>query len=338
MPLSKTSEGLICDIRAEAAGIFPHRTVLSVEPMPGGGSERQFFRVTFDDHSTLVAVCFGNERPENAIYGRVAQFLRNANVPVPQLFSESSERLWLEDLGGTDLWSLRERPWQERSKPCKDALAAVAQLHRISESTLEKSQLPPNPVFDERLYLWEQNYFFEHALGGVFHMPQKETDALAASLPLGEIASRLATLPRVCVHRDFQSQNVMIHNERAVLIDFQGLRPGLGAYDLASFLYDPYVSFTEDERNELLEHYLQCGGQTYSEQPYSEVLDLCAMQRLMQALGAYGNLGLRHGKTRFLEYVAPAANRLAGIARRIPGMEPLASLLRELPPPNLPTH
>ena len=63
--------------------------------------------------------------------------------------------------------------------------------------------------------------------------------------------------PRVLVHRDFQSQNIIIRNSYAYLIDFQGMRPGLAEYDLASLLYDPYVDLPEVERSELAGYYRQ---------------------------------------------------------------------------------
>ena len=61
--------------------------------------------------------------------------------------------------------------------------------------------------------------------------------------------------PRCFVHRDFQSQNIVIKDGAACFIDFQGMRPGLPQYDLASLLYDPYVCLPASERADLLEHY-----------------------------------------------------------------------------------
>ena len=42
---------------------------------------------------------------------------------------------------------------------------------------------------------------------------------------------------------------------------------------------------------------------------------MCACQRLMQALGAYGKLGVVDGKTAFLRHIAPAIANLRGIVR-----------------------
>ena len=57
------------------------------------------------------------------------------------------------------------------------------------------------------------------------------------------------------IHRDFQSQNIMIKNDQPVFIDFQGMSTGNLFYDLGSLICDPYVTFNSDERNELIAFY-----------------------------------------------------------------------------------
>ena len=54
------------------------------------------------------------------------------------------------------------------------------------------------------------------------------------------------------------------------------------------------------------------------------------MQRLMQALGAYGFLGLVRGHEHFLQYVPIAVRSLRGIVATIDDLNPLASLLADL--------
>ena len=149
---------------------------------------------------------------------------------------------------------------------------------------------------------------------------------------LQEIAERLASLPRVLVHRDFQSQNIIIRNGHAYLIDFQGMRPGLSKYDLASLLYDPYVDLSGGEREELFESYRAmrerngCPLRTDDE----EIFRLCAMQRLMQALGAYAFLGLVRENKAFLSHIPAALASLRAILAEIDGAEPLRDKLERL--------
>jgi aminoglycoside/choline kinase family phosphotransferase len=149
---------------------------------------------------------------------------------------------------------------------------------------------------------------------------------------LRKLAERLARLPRVLVHRDFQSQNIIIRNGQAYLIDFQGMRSGLAEYDLASLLYDPYVDLTEAERAELIaycrEQQMNKGMAINGE--FDSKLRFCAMQRLMQALGAYGFLGLVKGDKHFLKHVPAAMKSLHSVVAEIAGLEKLERLLTEL--------
>src|SRR6266849_4697246 len=139
--------------------------------------------------------------------------------------------------------------------------------------------------FNAALYLWEQNYFLENCLRRYFKIDNVKLAALATLPALNEIAEQLARLPRVLVHRDFQSQNILLRNGQAYLIDFQGMRPGLAEYDLASLLYDPYVKLSDAERAELIVYYrdrqLESGSTVDGDFDFK--LRLCAMQRLMQA-------------------------------------------------------
>jgi aminoglycoside/choline kinase family phosphotransferase len=104
------------------------------------------------------------------------------------------------------------------------------------------------------------------------------------------------------------------------------MRPGLAQYDLASLLYDPYVDLTCAERSELLQHY--CSGTPTAD--FLKTLRLCAMQRLMQALGAYGFLGLVKGHEQFLQHIPKAMSSLREVLGEIDGLEVFKNLLSEL--------
>jgi aminoglycoside/choline kinase family phosphotransferase len=131
------------------------------------------------------------------------------------------------------------------------------------------------------------------------------------------------------VHRDFQSQNIIVRNGLAYLIDFQGMRPGLAEYDLASLLFDPYVDLAEAERAELIDYYLrhQKEDGVSSAAQIETVLPLCAIQRLMQALGAYGFLGLVKQHTAFLNHIPAATRSLRMLVSGRPGLEELDQTL-----------
>lgn len=282
----------------------------------------------------MIIVRYSGHREENKHYVDIAQFLAASGVNVPRIYLHDPAEglIFMEDLGELDLWHWRDEPWSVRRPLYQAALDQIARLHINATQRFPGSGIQLENEFAEQLYLWEQNYFFEHCLGKFFSLPQGQLQSLQATPGLESVASRLAGLPRVLIHRDFQSQNILTIQGQAWLIDFQGMRPGLAEYDLASLLYDPYVSLSPAERGELAEYYRQRAAATGAVvfEDSQEILNLCAMQRLMQALGAYGFLGMEKQRREFLKHIPVAAKSLCGVLESVEGMQPLGQLLASL--------
>jgi aminoglycoside/choline kinase family phosphotransferase len=294
---------------AELGGFSP----ISLQPIEKGGSSRYFFRVSSPERSVILVQDLG-EKEENRHYASLAEFLSSHGVPVPRVLARSDGEglLWLEDLGEQDLWATRNESWEIRRPLYESVLRGISVLHRIPSHATDVEGLHLQLAFDERLYCWEQEYFIEHCLGELFDVAATKRSALLSSEAMKGLASDLALLPRQLVHRDFQSQNILIRNGEAVFIDFQGIRPGLPQYDLASLLCDPYVEISGEERDSLLMYYceLQAEAGTDVGEDFERVFWQCAVQRLMQALGAYGFLSIHRGKPAFRAHVTPALIRL----------------------------
>ena len=331
-PTSKTSDLLLRQTRIH----FPRleEAKVRITPIEKGGSDRKFYRVRCSPEQTIILVKYNLEREENRHYVEIAEFLDAHKIRAPKIyFHDPAEGLiWIEDLGKSDLWSSRGESWLVRRAFYESALGEIVKLHCLpaeARGTIQKN-LPAE--FDAALYRWEQNYFFENCLGRFFGVEARELADLAALPSLGQIAEELAERPRVLVHRDFQSQNIIIRNGQAHLIDFQGMRPGLAEYDLASLLFDPYVTFTRAECDELLADYeakRSAAGQPLP--PDSRTtFRRCGIQRLMQALGAYGFLGLVKGNKTFLDHIPAAMQSLRGLASEIPELEKLSVVLERV--------
>ncbi|MGB8354248.1 MAG: phosphotransferase [Chthoniobacteraceae bacterium] len=311
---------------------FPEccRDRVEISPLEKGGSDRKFYRISMGDENPVILVKYSSQKEENRHYVSIAQFLGKTGVNVPRIYfhDETEGLIWMEDLGEVDLWEHREEPWSQLSLLYRSALDQARLLHTRAHVSPGRSSLQLQKEFNAELYLWEQNYFFENCLGRWFKVDQAIIDSHQHG-SLENITTELASLPRVLLHRDFQSQNIMIKNGDAFLIDFQGLRPGLAQYDLASLIYDPYVTLTEPQRKELLDYYI---GKSIDEGVavdvnFHRVFDLCAVQRLMQALGAYGYLGLVMSRETFLGHIPPALKSLKLVVSRVPELQGLGVLL-----------
>lgn len=278
---------------------------------------------------TLILVRYGEDRPENRHFVEIAKFLSGVDVRVPVTYfhDESEGLIIMEDAGDMDLWSHRNDSWFERRALYQRTLDQALLLHTRAHVAPGADLLHLQQQFDAPLYRWEQEYFIENCLGRHFGItsPVDRTR-------LHEVADELASLPRCLVHRDFQSQNIIVRAGEVCLIDFQGLRPGLAQYDLASLLLDPYVQLTPAERDQLLGHYISglLGPERYGDTEFRRIYDLCAMQRLMQALGAYGKLGHLDQRTAFLEHIPTALARLREVLTKIRGMAAMEQLLADL--------
>jgi N-acetylmuramate 1-kinase len=322
-------ERLIDQTRAR----FPHLNEAKVEilPLDKGGSDRRYYRVRFSADHSLILVKYSPEKTENERFVATANFLNGIGVNAPLIYYHDREQalIWMQDLGEEDLWHHRNEPWAVRRLFYESALDQVALLHRSEPVRSEEAN--GQPGFDQALYLWEQNYCLENCLGLYFQVPPSEISLLREHVAFRNLAQRLASYQRVLIHRDFQSQNILVWGEEAYLIDFQGMRPGLPQYDLASLLFDPYVTLAEQERAHLLRYYFEQNDHGWSFPEFERVYLDCGIQRLMQALGAYGVIGILREKKEFLRHIQPAIKTLIDVASLTENFSFLAAFLTSLP-------
>ncbi len=289
---------------------LPGSVPLQVHPLARRGSERCFFRLHWEESNSAILIHYDPARKENARYACLAIFLRAKGVPVPGVIaSDDGGFLLLEDLGETDLFSLRALPWEERRVLYEKTLAATFRLHLIPPEDLP-ARAAGNEDFGPGLYRFERDYFRDHFVRDVCRLEITNPFARELEGELSALADRLGETEPALIHRDLQSQNVLIRAGDPFFIDFQGLRRGSLFYDLGALLGDPYVSLARPEQEELLAFYLGLrqdqGDLPIFERRFREA----SVQRLLQALGAYGFLGLARGLTGFLAHIPAGLDQL----------------------------
>ena len=285
---------------------------ISIEfsPLEGRGSDRTFFRLKWNCTGSVILVHYDPKRTENTYYADIAAFLREIDVPVPGLIRHDPTGclIVMEDLGDTDLWSLRKVPWETRRVLYQKTLSIVHRLHSFPEKDFPPSRVRLMGAFGPDLYRWERDYFRDHFVRDVCGIELEPSFDQELEAELSGLAGRLAGTRRSLVHRDLQSQNVMIRGGEPFLIDFQGMRFGSPFYDLGSLLCDPYVDLSGSEQDELLSFYYGLEKQDLDWAAFQNTFWEASTQRLMQALGAYGFLSFKKGLIAFLEHI-PAGLR-----------------------------
>jgi len=262
---------------------------------------------------------YSAERPENARFVDIARFLKSIQVPTAEVLGHDPDSGYVvqRDLGNTDLWTLRLSPLEIRRGLYQDTLAAIRHLHTYPVDMFPSDRIPLSEPFGRNLYRWERNYFLDNCITKMFGIRIEPDKEKRLESELSSLADRLSSLPPCLIHRDFQSQNVMICKDRPFLIDFQGMRFGTCFYDLGSLLYDPYVEFSEDEREELLRFYFRESNTGLDWNGFRTAFREASVQRLMQALGAFGHLGITRGLRDYLIHVQPGLANLQEAVRRV---------------------
>jgi len=277
-----------------------------VYALTAGGSDRIFCRIKEGDRS--IVFLFDQNAEEFSAYIRIGQFLRENNLPVPRIYSYDydSRKALLEDLGDETLFHkgalyqdacIRQRFYQK-------AIDTLLTLQGISSERIADCNPIHKRIFDYGQLRWETAYFTRYFLGEYCQIPLEEGELEEG---FHHLAASFANDPLFLMHRDFQSQNIMWKSDNPYLIDFQGARRGVAAYDLASLLNDCYLILDDSLREFLISYYLdQRQRRLGIQQERDEFKDLylrAALQRNMQALGAFSFLSLVKKKRQFEQFI-----------------------------------
>jgi hypothetical protein len=322
----KSREEMISFCR-ESLGL-PASVFMEFSPLAGRGSDRTFFRLKWNREESAILVWYDPRRVENTYYAAIAAFLGEIDIPVPKLIRHDPESclILMEDLGDADLWSFRKTPWEKRRPLYRKTLTILHRLHSFPEKDFPSGRVRLMGGFGPDLYRWERDYFREHFVRDVCKIELEPSFAQKLESELSSLGERLSRTRRCLVHRDLQSQNVMIRSEGPFLIDFQGMRFGTPFYDLGSLLCDPYVKFADGERDELLSFYYGLSKGDVDQTGFRHSFWEASAQRLMQALGAYGFLGLSKSLKNFLEHIPAGLHNLHHAVTQVESLPHLREL------------
>ncbi len=302
---------LISDLFTQWSGEIPSEII----SLPPSGSDRKYFRIPYSK-GTVIGAYNPIEQENNAFLSFTKHFLKQ-NLSVPRILAEDPKNFiyMQEDLGDTTLFSLLPHTREQvlfKQPVMEHYYKILDQLPRfqiIGAQGLDFSACFPRHAFDRNSMMWDLNYFKYYflKLAGILYDEQKlEDDFQALCDYLLEADSDFF------LYRDFQSRNIMIRDAQPWFIDYQGGRKGALQYDLASLLYDAKANIHPQQREELLDYYIQSvkkhidiDAQSFKDHFYGFVII-----RIMQAMGAYGFRGFYEKKPLFLQSIFYAKRNL----------------------------
>lgn len=307
----------------------------SIEPLPGAGSNRQYFRLKGKE--SLIGV-YGTSTEENRAFIYMARHFSQKGLPVPRILAEAADQsaYLQDDLGDTSLFQLIKQGREsgnfsdEETNILKQTIRLLPQIQFEGNKEMDFSYCYPLAAFNRRSVLWDLNYFkycFLKATGLEFQENLLEDDFERMADTLLQIE------PQVFMYRDFQSRNIMIREEKPYFIDFQGGLKGPFYYDVASFLWQAKANYPDSLRQELLDEYLDAlrPYHTIDKEQFLTTLRHFVLFRTLQVLGAYGFRGYFEKKTHFIQSVPYAIENLRQLLETdFPEYPYLCLMLRKL--------
>ncbi len=302
-------------------------SVTGLELLPGGGGLRRQIRLKLEsaDFASLLLVSHGTdkqERAEEAFFGRMAEVLGGFG---PRVITQDLQQgyYFVEDLGDRRLLELVADRAIEAGRGLMQVLGRLAELQQrlVTHFPAEDALHPPmtGSEFRRLESAYFQQRFLEDHLG-LKPDPQLDEELEAFALSLDSLPACQGVLLR-----DVQSTNVLLDQTgQWRFIDFQGARVGPWVYDMMSLLFDPYLKLAPSLRWEIL---LKAAVEFAWPATAEEILQSApavGLHRQLQALGAYGKLGGKEGKTWFLEHIPAALENarflLGKIGRPLPAL------------------
>ncbi|MEM7708331.1 MAG: phosphotransferase [Pseudomonadota bacterium] len=264
-------------------------------------------------------------RPFVAIAGR----LEAAGIHAPAVYEQNLADgfLLLEDFGQIDY--LQKLTPDNAESLYADAFSALYRIQQIDASDLEP--------YDEKRLRTEIQLFPEWLLGGHLGRQLDRTFYRHWSALGDTLLDAALSQPRVFVHRDYHSRNLMwLTRGNPGVLDFQDAVLGPVTYDPVSLMRDCYIAWPGDQTDAWLERFR-------SEHPLPAVrsvdtstwqhwCDLMGVQRHLKAAGIFCRLHIRDGKPGYLKDIPRTLNHISSVCERHPSLEWLQQLLIELEP------
>jgi aminoglycoside/choline kinase family phosphotransferase len=322
-------------------------------PLAGDASNRRYFRIEVTGGAVRSVILMQLAEPEafkqseEAVSGATHQiaelpflnilsYLSKAGVSAPRLYhyDQTAGLLYLEDFGDLTLAeACREANAADMEAHYTQAVDALAQMQSTVTSLADSNCLAFHRSFDAPLLMWEFDHFLEYGIVARRGKPMCSDDYLPIRQEFERIAELLAGQPRVFVHRDYHSRNLMVDGDRLGIIDFQDALMGPATYDLASLLRDAYIELDEALIDHLINRYLDrlaTHRQVWTDrETFRRLFDFTSIQRNLKAAGRFVYIDRVKGNPKFLADIPRVLNYVKRNLRKYPE---LATLRKHLTP------
>ena len=313
-------------IKTWLAGVWSDGN-FSLAAASADASFRRYFRAQRNDGRSFVVMDAPPANEDCRPWLHVQRLFQAAGVHVPEVLAQDVERgfLLLSDLG--DATYLQALTPENAAPLYADAITSLVRIQQASRP----GQLPE---YDHALLRRELDLFPEWFLSRHHGMVLSDDDRQRIDEVFGRIIAANLAEPRVFVHRDFHSRNLMRIDGAGNpgIIDFQDAVYGPISYDMVSLLKDAYIEWDEDIALDWLIRYWEQarkGGLPLAADfgEFYRAYEWMGVQRHVKVLGIFARLWHRDGKDGYLKDLPLVARYLRKACERYAELSGLRHLL-----------
>lgn len=292
--------------------------VENIEKLTGDASTRKYYRIWTSKKSYVV--CLDSplaDATEEPTFIKLQRVLHGEKVRVPLIHDKELGTGYIleEDLG--DVTFLKEisqvSNLSDEYNFYLKAIDLMTSIHKI-DTTKYKGEVFTTLAFDtEKLYTemeFTKKYFLKSYLG--LDVSSSAVEILYKKLY--DMCFAISNEPRVLVHRDYHSRNLMIKDGEQIVIDFQDARMGTPLYDLASLLEDCYYQIDESNKKQLIEYYYNNYFKKFdpskSFDEFKSLYDMMTIQRVFKAIGSFAFIYADRKDLRYIKYIGYAFEKV----------------------------
>ncbi|PTR14504.1 MULTISPECIES: aminoglycoside phosphotransferase family protein [unclassified Nitrosospira] len=304
----------------------------TLSPASADASFRRYFRVTLGD-GTLIAMDAPPPQEDCGPFLHVAGLFAEAGAHVPEIVAQDVAQgfLLLSDLGSTTYMQVlnesSEDPADLASELYGDAVAALLKIQLASRAGVLPDYHEALLLRELRLFPdWYLDRHLQISLGG---NQQAELNGIFELIVRNNLAQ-----PKVFVHRDYHSRNLMVTSPNPGILDFQDAVFGPITYDLVSLFKDAYIRWDEERVLDWLIRYWEQArklrlpvAQDFPD--FFRDFEWMGVQRHLKVLGIFARLNYRDGKSAYLDDMPLVEDYLRKACERYRELNPLLTLLDE---------
>lgn len=291
-------------------------------------SFRRYFRIKHNDKS-MIAMDAPPEKEDCKPFVTIAKQLYSASINSPEVLAEDHEQgfLLLSDLGDIQYLSILNN--ENADTLYKDAIDSLINIQGITAKAL--------PTYDRQLLQTEMNLFPEWFIEQYLNISLTTEQQHLMNSAFECLIESALQQPKVFVHRDYHSRNLMQTSENNPgILDFQDAVYGAITYDLASLLKDCYIRWPREKIESWVEYYFlkAQNKKLISSQcelkEFIQWFDLMSVQRHIKVLGIFSRLSIRDNKQDYIKDLPLTLQYIVDCCERYPLLTPLKILLQEL--------